>query len=252
MSSILKALRKLEEQQAARRGETPHVTLRPAPSGPRWRAPTAILVSVVLAVAATVAVMNGISPRTAPEPAPQASPHRGPAPEGVAGAQPTVPATEEVTVPTAVPDREVEGGEPIPADETGPVRMAVPRSAVPRRAQAVPPMPALEEPETTAPLAAIPRGSREARLKQASPRTLPKTQTMDRALAPPPPSQPLTVSGIAWQKGESDRIAMVNGSPVTEGTVVAGARVVEIKRDRVRFSRDGAEFEIPIGTGGDR
>src|SRR6185369_6521965 len=77
-----------------------------------------------------------------------------------------------------------------------------------------------------------------------SPSPLPQAQSIsppvavvDRALARPPAPPALTVSGIAWQKGGGDRFAMVNGSPVGEGATVAGAKVLEILPDRVRFSR---------------
>jgi general secretion pathway protein B len=248
MSSILKALRKLEEQQAARRGETSHAARRAPVPGSRWRAPTAILASVVLAVAGTVTVMNSLSPRTAPEtaaPAPQRQETAAPG-STVGLPEPVLPA-EPVTTPPAVTDRETVAA-PAPIEEQVAVRVAAPRSAPAGRSRTAPAMPSLQEPETAAPFSAAARTTST----QASSRShlQPETRPVDRALAPPPPPPSIAVTGIAWQKGESDRIAMVNGSPVSEGTVVAGARVVEIKPDRVRFSRDGAEFEVPIGTGG--
>jgi hypothetical protein len=248
MSSILKALRKLEEQQAARRGGTsPAAHQAPVP-GPRWRAPTAILVSVVLAVAGTVAVMNSLSPRTAPEtaaPAPQRQETAAPG-STVGLPEPVLPA-EPVTTPLAVTEQETVAV-PAPLEEQVAVRVAVPRSAPAARSRTAPAMPSLQEPETAAPFSATARTTPTQ--TSSRPHSPPEARQVDRALAPPPPPLSITVTGIAWQKGESDRIAMVNGSPVSEGTVVAGARVVEIKPDRVRFSRDGAVFEVPIGTGG--
>jgi general secretion pathway protein B len=58
----------------------------------------------------------------------------------------------------------------------------------------------------------------------------------------------LTVSGIAWQKESTSRLAVVNGVPVIQGAVVAGARVEEILPDRVRFTRgDSRSFEVFLG-----
>lgn len=246
MSSILKALRKLEEQQAARRGGISHTTRQAAPTGLRWRATTVILISVFLAVAGTVAVMNSMNPRTAPETAPSTERQPETSPTGSVVTLPEpVQQGEPVTNPVVIPEGEEEA-EPEPAKEKlTPVRAEVPRSAPATSPRIAPAVPSLEEPESPEPLGVAARPAP----KQSLSRPQPETRTIDRALAPPQPPQTLTVSGIAWQKGESDRIAMVNGSPVSEGTIVAGARVVEIKPDRVRFSRDGSVFEVPIGTG---
>jgi general secretion pathway protein B len=65
------------------------------------------------------------------------------------------------------------------------------------------------------------------------------------AAQPGPPV--LKVTGIGWQKGNADRLAIVNGRAVSEGAVVEGARVEEIFPDRVRFSFNDKTFEIPLG-----
>ncbi|RII27077.1 MAG: hypothetical protein CXR31_07420 [Geobacter sp.] len=54
----------------------------------------------------------------------------------------------------------------------------------------------------------------------------------------------VTISGIAWQDERELRRAVINGALVGEGAVVGGARVVEIKENCVRFSRDGQVFEV--------
>jgi general secretion pathway protein B len=40
---------------------------------------------------------------------------------------------------------------------------------------------------------------------------------------------------------------VVNGVPVIQGAVVAGARIEEILPDRVRFTQDSRSFEIFLG-----
>jgi general secretion pathway protein B len=52
------------------------------------------------------------------------------------------------------------------------------------------------------------------------------------------------LTGIAFQDGRESRLAVVNELPVMEGTMIAGARVVEISRDRVRFDVSGRSFEV--------
>lgn len=54
----------------------------------------------------------------------------------------------------------------------------------------------------------------------------------------------ITISGIAWQDERELRRAVINGALVGEGADVGGARVVEIKENRVRFSRGGQVFEV--------
>ncbi|MBT0654404.1 hypothetical protein [Geomobilimonas luticola] len=54
----------------------------------------------------------------------------------------------------------------------------------------------------------------------------------------------ITISGIAWQDERELRRAVVNGALVGEGADVGGARVVEIKENRVRFSRGGQVFDV--------
>lgn len=60
----------------------------------------------------------------------------------------------------------------------------------------------------------------------------------------------LVVSGIAWQEEKVLRRAVVNGSLVGEGGEISGARVMEIRENRVRFSRGGRSFEVEYAGGG--
>jgi len=53
----------------------------------------------------------------------------------------------------------------------------------------------------------------------------------------------LKVHGIAFQDG-AESAAVVNGVTVSNGSVIEGARVEEIQKDRVRFSRGGETFDI--------
>lgn len=62
----------------------------------------------------------------------------------------------------------------------------------------------------------------------------------------------ITISGIAWQDERSLRRAVINGSLMGEGAEISGARVVEIRENRVRFSRDGQIFEVTYSSAPNR
>jgi len=58
----------------------------------------------------------------------------------------------------------------------------------------------------------------------------------------------ISISGIAWQDERSLRRAVINGFLVGEGAEIQGAKIIEIKETRVRFSRNGEIFEIDHAT----
>jgi general secretion pathway protein B len=57
----------------------------------------------------------------------------------------------------------------------------------------------------------------------------------------------LTVSGIAFQEGDAESIAVVNGVSVSRGAVVEGVTVTEILKDRVRFSYGAETIDVVLG-----
>jgi general secretion pathway protein B len=59
----------------------------------------------------------------------------------------------------------------------------------------------------------------------------------------------ITVSGIAWQDERSLRRAVINGNLVGEGAEIQGARIIEIRENRIRFSRNGDIFEVIHSSG---
>jgi general secretion pathway protein B len=56
----------------------------------------------------------------------------------------------------------------------------------------------------------------------------------------------ITVSGIAWQDAPSARRAVINGDLGQEGAQVGGATVEEIQPTRVRFSSGGRHFTVSV------
>lgn len=57
----------------------------------------------------------------------------------------------------------------------------------------------------------------------------------------------LRVNGIAFQNSAADSMAIVNGTPVSNGSIIEGITVEEIRKDRVLFQRNGETFEIQLG-----
>jgi general secretion pathway protein B len=54
------------------------------------------------------------------------------------------------------------------------------------------------------------------------------------------------LTGIAWQDNQRTRRAVINDTLVGEGAVIAGAKVIEIRPDMVRFEKNGAIFEVTL------
>jgi hypothetical protein len=83
----------------------------------------------------------------------------------------------------------------------------------------------------------------------------PKPGVAATPITPPaaPPAAPvkriptLRVDGIAYHFGSADSLAVVNGTTVYAGAIVQGAKVEEIGKDRIRFNYEGERFEVPLG-----
>jgi general secretion pathway protein B len=165
-----------------------------------------------------------------------------------------------------------------PSDKRGPVKPpplsapAAPVAVAPPPPPAVQPVPPAISLPPVAPQAAPAKPQRPAPGRVA-PRTAasipqdsdrePQEQRRARRrqpVAPPAEALPaateagvsadIRVSGIAWQDERRARRAVVNGFLMKEGGVVAGAQIVEILPDRVRFSQDGREFELSLVVSG--
>lgn len=62
----------------------------------------------------------------------------------------------------------------------------------------------------------------------------------------------MVISGIAWQEDRSLRRAVINGVLAGEGAEILGARILEIREDRVIFSRNNRAFEVNYAGGAGR
>jgi general secretion pathway protein B len=256
MSSILKALKKLESEKAARKGEPPDIAREIArgETAPPQVARQVPYLTIALALVAGAIFAIGAAlllwPRTGTMPAslareamttPPAPQPRSPRPED----QPTAGHTQfQQSRPAGQP-------ESIPQPAATPTR----RQARPAVTQLPAPAPApapvgidstakeSRTPRTTAPAPAVSQPAPQARPAEPEQKTT--------APAAPDAGRPsLVVSGIAWQKDGADRLAIVNGHPVGTGATIDGAVVEEILPDRVRFSRNRQPFEVLLGRKG--
>jgi general secretion pathway protein B len=76
----------------------------------------------------------------------------------------------------------------------------------------------------------------------------PEKASRQVATLSPAESRDLVISGIAWQDERRLRRAVVNGELVSEGSEIAGSRVIDIRENRIRFSRNGRLFDVPYAS----
>lgn len=230
MSSILKALKKVEEEKAARQGESADFARSLLRSEHRRRRSgsgallgmLALLLAVIATLwwsgwrsAPTVQISERVEVLTYPEPTIVADP-------------PVLPTAKEPQVPS-VP--------PLPDAEVLEVVIAAP--AIPRPVAPIAPIapiaPAVVTDLPPAPVAATP-----VEIPPVQVPVIAQRQSVETAFPQ------LQLSGIAWQEEREARLAIIDDLPVMEGMMIDGLLVEEILRDRVRFSRDGKIFELRV------
>jgi general secretion pathway protein B len=231
MSSILKALKKLEQEKAERRETTIDLSRDILRDGPRGRRPfpwawgsAAGLIVLLLALIAVLLGRGTPPPRN--------------------GVSTTTPATSSVQALTPV----MPSAAPAPANGSQPPSRPGRQEGAPTRPAAIVAPPAPRQPA----LAPAPAS------QQASQPSLPATAEVparfETARKPPAAADgadhQFTVSGIAWKRDSADRLAIVNGQPLTTGSYIAGAIIEEIFPDKVRFFQSGKTFDIPLGPAG--
>ena len=221
MSSILEALKKLEEDKAARRGGIGNIagrvtsTPRRSRMLPAWVWPSAMAAVALCAVLVTFTLMGGFTK-------PSSSPPR-----------PAQPAAGAVAVPqlAATPDSAAPPQPTFPQTETGAEQQSrSPAPAAPAQKPALRP-----SPNNPAP-APVQQDSHVQGIQAPAP--------VKPAVEIPMPV--FNVTGIAWQMDEASRLAIVNGTSVSEGSKVEGALVEEIFPDRVRLSFQGKILDIAL------
>jgi general secretion pathway protein B len=219
MSSILKALKKLEQEKAARKPDSFRIDAEILRGGPQRRffSTGASLTAIALflfGVVGTYLFMKHDQRSTPVQ-------HSEDSKSGVKG--------ESSTGASLIP------GSTLPAVELQP-RPPAKGSSVPEKSGSSP----------------------RSMKKQQFTQKVKSAENIPQAVPPEPqtvsPSEPvapivplakpvLKVSGIAFQDG-ADSMAVINGVTASNGSVIEGARVEEIQKDRVRFSRGAEKFDI--------
>lgn len=64
---------------------------------------------------------------------------------------------------------------------------------------------------------------------------------------PVPTIPALRVNGIAFQVNGADNMAIINGTAVANGSIIEGVTVVEVRKDYVLLQYNGEKFEIQLG-----
>ena len=236
MSYILDALKKMEHEKAIKASPAGMTKItgdlfredRPrSVQGGVWRLVAVAVVASLVAIAATwfflapsrrnvhVASRAAVSPEQDNSPVPHALPAAPPVvPQ--APAQPVVQSQPQ-TAPLSAPSQEVQS----------------------QTSQA-------DQPPGVKPFK--PSGRREMASKRKEP-IGPATEQSAPVMMVASPAD-IKVDGIAWQDDRKARRAVINGLLLKEGNVVSGARINEIRKDRVRFSQSGRNFEVALTAPG--
>lgn len=257
MSSILKALEKVERERSPRRdGLSPGLSSAGRRRSP-WMLPLGIAIGAGVAGFITFVAMGGLShqkasvqvavsrPAVAVLPAaPAAIPRDAvPAPAGEVGA---VPAKTALPAPVRAPEAIKEPQAPAKGYAAAPAPVAQVVSVPPQKVKTAGTLPTKAKTRVVAAPAGAAKASAGA--AKANPSAVSLNPTQPAAPAPKtalPPAD-VKVTGIAMQDNGDTSFAIINGRPVAKGGTVDGVHVEEILSDRVKLSRGGKEFEIKV------
>ena len=232
MSSILKALKKLEEEKASRRDEAldlPREILA-ARREKRSFAPYSWAAVLIASLLSTIVLTTLVVSRRAKN----QNDTSGAVATGSSAQSDTQ--ARQVRNETANIKTAVQGPEAPPTVQQ--------RTSSPADTRQAPSLTTLKTEDRTV-ITTQPSLPDTAPLPLTEPTRKPATPLVSE-----PSDAALTVSGIAWNKDSSERLAIINGQPTSTGTTVNGFVVDEILPDRVRFSAAGKIIEILIGKTG--
>lgn len=237
MSYILDALKKLESEREKKSRADGMVSIsgallrdepRRTSSGVAWKVAAVVVIASLVTFGTTWFVLRADKRREHPMPPPALT-----AP--VARATPPVAPTPAVPVPQPAPVAP-------PAVSAGPSAPA-PRHQVAKPTAMAPAAPVADDDDAPPP----PKKKSQRFKTQKNEAEVPPVEaqvTAPQAVIAPPGD--IKVSGIAWQDGRSARRAVINGFLLHEGSEVSGARITEILKDRVRFSKGDKVFDAPL------
>lgn len=228
MSLILDALRKMEQERKSRRGAAqdlrPEVLRYRTAALPKQPPNYPLFIAGALLLCAGVGagfLIKGSGAKSVEAQAPAAAPS---APAALPAPPPAPPAA--AAAPVAVPVPMEQTAAPIKPAEPSPAPFEVSKTKRQRVA-------------ASGPAATIP----------AEPAPVPQARPLLENPVQVHAGNDIVISGIAYQDERRLRRAVLNGQLVGEGAEIAGARVVEIRETKVRFSRGGRLFDVPFSSG---
>jgi general secretion pathway protein B len=239
MSSILKALKKLEEEKSARRagidiarGIVKSVPVRRRKR--RWLFPVSVSGAAFSAALLTFILMGG-------------------PPENKRAADP--PDNSRMKADVGERNAEINagkpgitGGKPLPVGAPSGTGVSMPVSKSKEKESA---KKASTTKNSLSRSPEIPLGAKSPAEERRPQKNVQLPSNSASGSVQQPASLPLPVlhvSGIAWDKDGSERFAVVNGASVSEGMTVGGAVVEKIFQDKVRFSFENRTFEVAVGN----
>jgi general secretion pathway protein B len=245
MSSILKALEKVEESQSTRRSGGASGFKKARERRRAWLLPAGVLGGAAVAALVTFAAMGGLSRSGAPVSAQQEAAKTAPV-----VVSPVMPVTG---MPATRPEQ------PLASAPVAAVVVPDPKAAPASTAK--PPAKAAAKPGSVSAAAVgltrVPARISQQRASAPSDATevqnssVPATHIIEPTaqVVSEKPRPEIRVTGIAWQKNSASSVAIVNGRSVMQGGIVDGYKVEEILEDEVRFSGQSGKFEVALGAG---
>lgn len=245
MSSILKALEKVEESQSTSRNGGASGFKKARERRRVWLLPAGVLGGAAVAALVTFAAMGGFSRSGAPASALQ---------EAAKGAPVVVSPVPVTGMPATQPEQ------PVSSDPVAAVVVPNPKAAPAAAAKVPAEVTAKAGRVSAAPvaLARVPaQTSQQQRASAPSDATAVQTSSVPATQFVEPTAQvvhekprpELRVTGIAWQKDSAASAAIVNGRSVVRGGIVDGYKVEEILEDKVRFSGNSGKLDVALGAG---
>ncbi len=220
MSSILKALKKLEDDKATRRPDELKIDaeILRTDNSPRISSTGVLLASVLLLAGGSGATYLLMRQDRAAEFVSQKS-----------------SSMSKQKIPSVSTSSEIKAEEPPAAIEVVPANQQ-------KKVEAK------QHPQRPVAIGTIIPTSKSLKPTEASKAVDAPPKTAKPALYLPANAVPtLRVNGIAFQNSSADSVAIVNGVQVSNGSIIEGIVVEEIKEDKILFQHNGVKFEIALG-----
>lgn len=258
MSSILKALEKVDESQNPRRPAGAGGLPRGRERRPAWLIPAWALGGAAVATLVTYAIMGGFSRHAAPVAQPVGDKIANSAPVAAASSKP-VPVAP--AAPVAGQQEPAKKAESVANAAAKPVAKPAVTSMAKPFAKAAKPVSNAAKPVSKGAAKPVVKASRLPAAAVAQPAAARPAVSAAPAVATPAPAvvhdeaaaqkprPEIRVSGIAWQNSSESSFVMVNGRPMRQGGVVDGYKIEQIYEDSVKFSGSNGTIVVPLGAG---